>query len=67
MDCFGVLSVEASCDTIAETCGSTVALGNLRKNKPRRFDRPEQAAGNKGRAIHHRAPVAWERPLKQII
>lgn len=31
---FGVLSVEASCDMVTETCGYTVALGNLRKNKP---------------------------------
>lgn len=67
MDCFGVLSVEVNCDMIAETCGYTVALGDMRKNKPHRFDRPKQPAGNKGRTIHHRTPVAWKRPLKQII
>lgn len=51
MDCFGVLSVEVNCDTMTETYGYTVALGNLRKNKPHRFDRPKRPAGNKGRTI----------------
>ncbi|KAJ7408678.1 hypothetical protein BTVI_59064 [Pitangus sulphuratus] len=43
---------EVSCDMITETCGYTGALGNLCKNKPHGFDRPEQPAGNKGRTIH---------------
>lgn len=58
MDCFGVLSVEVNCDMITETCGYTVALGNLRKNKPQGFDRPKQSSGNKGRTVHHQTPMA---------
>lgn len=67
MDCFGVLSVEVNCDMITETCGCTVALGNVRKNKPHYFGRPKQPAGNKGRTVHHQTPMARERPLKRII
>lgn len=31
MDCFGVLSVEATCGVISGTCGYTVALGIVYK------------------------------------